>query len=130
MGNGKDIIICSDAWLPSISAPKVGNPMGIDFPEVRVNALINPHMQSWDVDLLQALFNPEEVNLIRGIPLGNTLARDKVVWPHTKSGSYSVKFGYYLSKKKEKSNGDSCSIPEAVEDHLESFSPVRDILAH
>ena len=41
MGNGKDISIWSDAWLPSISTPRVSNPMGIDFPEVRVNSLIN-----------------------------------------------------------------------------------------
>lgn len=83
MDNEEDISIWSDAWLPSISAPQVNYPMGIDFPEVKVNSLVNPHTWSWDVDLLQALFKPEKVKLIRGISLGDASTRDKVVWPHT-----------------------------------------------
>ena len=55
MGNGKDISIWSDAWLPSIFTPKVSNPMEIEFPEVKVNSPINAYMRNWDVDLLQAL---------------------------------------------------------------------------
>ena len=102
MGNGKDISIWSDAWLPSISTPRVSNPMGIDFPEVRVNSLINAQTRNWDVDLLQALFKPEEVQLIRGISLGDVSARDRMIWPHTQSGTYMVKSGYnLLSKEKE-----------------------------
>ena len=61
MGNGKDINIWSDAWLPSISTPRVSNLMEVDFPEVRVNSLINAQTRNWDVDLLQALLKPEEV---------------------------------------------------------------------
>ena len=52
VGNGEDISIWSDAWLHSISTPQVSNPIGIDFLEVKVNSLINPHTRSWDVDLL------------------------------------------------------------------------------
>ena len=74
MGNGKDTSIWSDAWLPSISTPKVSNPIGIEFPEVRVNSLINAHTRNWDVDLLQTLFKLEEVQLIRGISLGDVSA--------------------------------------------------------
>ena len=55
VGNGKDISIWSDAWLPSISTPKVSNPMEIEFPEVKVNSPINAYTRNWDVDLLQAL---------------------------------------------------------------------------
>ena len=77
MGNGKDISIWSDAWLPFISTPRVSNSMGIDFPEVRFNSLINAQTQNWDVDLLQALFNLE------GVSLGDVSARDRMIWPHT-----------------------------------------------
>lgn len=108
MGNGKDIIIWSDAWLPSISTLKVSNLMGIEFPEVKANSLINAHMRRWDVDLLQALFKPEEVQLIRSISLGDASARDRMVWPYTQSTSYSVKSGYYfLSKEKDQSKRDT-----------------------
>ena len=60
VGNGEDISIWGIAWLPSTFDPKVNNPMGIDFLEIKVNTLINPHTHSWDVDLLKALFRPEE----------------------------------------------------------------------
>ncbi|XP_030936743.1 uncharacterized protein LOC115962006 [Quercus lobata] len=63
--------------------------MGIEFPKVRVNSLINAQTRNWDVDLLQALFKPEEVQLIRGISLGDVSARDKMIWPHTQSGTYT-----------------------------------------
>ena len=68
--------------------------------------MINAQMQNWDVDLLQALFKPDEVQLIRGISLGDVSARDRIIWPHTQSGTYSVKSGYYLLSK-EKENLDS-----------------------
>ncbi|KAF3971158.1 hypothetical protein CMV_005209 [Castanea mollissima] len=77
---------------------EVSNLMGIDFPEVKVNSLINPHTQSWDVDLLQALFKPEEVKFIRGILLGDASARDKVVWPHTQSGKINLVKQHVLSE--------------------------------
>lgn len=96
MSNGKDISIWGAAWLPSTSEPKVSNPMGIDFPKVKVSSLINPHTRSWDVDLLRALFKPEEAQLIIGIPLGNTSASDRVIWPHTPSSVYTIKSDYYL----------------------------------
>ena len=76
--------------------------MGIDFPEVRVNSLINAQTRNWDVDLLQALFKPEEVQLIRGISFGDVSARDRMIWPHTQSRTYMVKSRYNLvSKEKE-----------------------------
>ena len=57
------------------------------------------------VDFLQALFKPEEVQLIRGISLGDVSARDRLIWPHTQYGTYTVKSGYnLLSKEKENSN--------------------------
>nr|POE50544.1 hypothetical protein CFP56_00008 [Quercus suber] len=42
-------------------------------------------MRNWDVDLLQALFKPEEVQLIRGISLSDASACDrmklwKIIW--------------------------------------------------
>lgn len=111
MGNGKDISIWGAAWLPSTSKPKASNPMGIDFPEVKVSSLINPLTRSWDVDLLQALFKPKEAQLIRGIPLGNALASDRVIWPHTQSGVYTFKSGYYLLSQTRNSMNDDTDNP-------------------
>ena len=72
---------------------------------MRVNSLINAQTQNWDVDLLQALFKLEEVQLIRGISLGDVSARDRFIWSHTQSGTYTIKSGYYLLSM-EKENSD------------------------
>nr|POE97855.1 hypothetical protein CFP56_35423 [Quercus suber] len=85
--------------------------MGIDFPEIKVSTLINSHTRSWDVDLLKALFRPEEAQLISGIPLGSASARDKVIWPHNQSGVYTVKSGYYfLSRDRDLLDGSGVII--------------------
>nr|POE67391.1 inactive lrr receptor-like serine/threonine-protein kinase bir2 [Quercus suber] len=75
--------------------------MGIDFPEVRVSSLINAQTRKWDGDLLKALFKLEEVQLIEGITLGDIATRDRLIWPHTQSGTYTVKSGYYLLSKEK-----------------------------
>ena len=99
VGNEEDISIWGKAGLPSVSIPQVNNPMGIDFPEIKISLLINSHTRNWDMDLLQALFRLEEVKLIRSIPLGNVSTRDKIVWSHSQSSVYSVKSGYYFFSK-------------------------------
>ena len=45
----------------------------------KVSSLINPHTRNWDLDLLKALFTPEEARLIKSIPLGSASASDRVI---------------------------------------------------
>ena len=61
--------------------------------------LIDLEIKSWDENLLHGLFIPEEVSLIKSIPLCITSVEDKLVWPFTVSGEYTVKSGYnFLAK--------------------------------
>lgn len=114
-GNGEDISIWGDAWLPSLEASRINNPMGIDFPEIQVSSLIKPHTRSWKVELLQALFSLEEANLIRSIPFGNAIAGNKVIWPHAQSGVYSGESGYYLLSKERTLVNSEASNPELTQ---------------
>ena len=59
VGNGEDIRIWGYAWLPSKESPRLVNPVGINFPEIRVSSLINPLTQSWNDELLRGLFSSE-----------------------------------------------------------------------
>ena len=52
--------------------------------------LIDPESRQWDLNLLQGLFNPSKENLIKSFPLCNVAMEDKVIWPHTPSGKYTV----------------------------------------
>ena len=62
--------------------------------DVKVVDLIDTVSKKWDVHLLQGLFNPQEVELIMSIPLCRSYVEDKLVWPFTPSGTYTVKPGY------------------------------------
>ena len=40
------------------------------------------------------MFEPVEATVIKGIPLCSFSQRDKLIWPFTPSGQYTVKLGY------------------------------------
>ena len=83
-----------DAWLPPLHHPRILSPQVEGFEELKVFDLIDPKSKSWDENLLHGLFVPEEVSLIKSIPLCITLVEDKLVWPFTASGEYTVKSRY------------------------------------
>ena len=56
---------------------------------------------SWDIDILKGFFASLEVDLILKIPLSPNYVEEKLFWPHTANGVYSVKSGYnFLAKEK------------------------------
>lgn len=55
---------------------------------------INPIDISWNVDLLNAYFHPDNVKTIRGIAVSRIQQPDTYGWMLTKSGKYSVKSGF------------------------------------
>ncbi|XP_050277977.1 uncharacterized protein LOC126719473 [Quercus robur] len=85
--------------LPPLDHPRILSPQVKGFEDLKVFDLIDPEFKSWDENLLHGLFIPEEVSLIKSIPLCITSVEDKLVWPFTASGEYTVKFGYnFLAK--------------------------------
>ena len=83
-----------DAWPPHCDHLGILSPMVEGFEEIRVIDLIDPEVRQWDLNLLNGLFNPNEVELIRSIPLRHVLIEDKLIWPYTSSGQYIVQLGY------------------------------------
>ena len=69
--------------------------------EATVDSLIDQQTRTWDMDVLKGLFAPLEVGLILKIPLSSNYVDDKLVWPHTANGVYSVKSEYnFVAKEK------------------------------
>ena len=94
VGYGESIGVWNDAWLPSLEYPRVlSNPV-TSLEDMKVNDLIDPVLKQWDEDLLQGLFSYQEVKLITSIPLCHTYSEDKLIWPYTSSGNYTVKSSY------------------------------------
>ncbi|KAK8499586.1 hypothetical protein V6N11_025530 [Hibiscus sabdariffa] len=68
----------------------------ININYTQVSDLIHAPSATWRVDVLQALFDEEQVDTICSIPLSKSRKCDEIIWPPDGSGIYSVKSGYKL----------------------------------
>ena len=93
VGYGESIGVWNDAWLPSLGYPRVLSNLVTSLEDMKVIDLIDPVSKQWDEGLLQGLFSFQEVELIMSIPLRRTYIDDKLIWPYTSSGNYTVKSG-------------------------------------
>lgn len=94
----------SNAWLPSCDHSKILSPTVNGFEEIRVVDLIDPRVKQWDSDFLHGLFYPQEVSLIKSIPIYNANIKDKLIWPYTSSGQYTVQLSYRVLAKENAIN--------------------------
>ena len=90
VGCGEDISIWNDVLLPSQEHPRVLSDIVPGFEDSRVADLINSSTRTWDVNLVHGLLSPEETALVLSIPLSRTPVEDKIIWPFTHSGNYTV----------------------------------------
>ena len=58
-----------------------------------MSELINLITRTWDTNLVHGLFSPKEAALVLSIPLSCTPMEDKIIWPFTPSGKYTVNSG-------------------------------------
>ena len=80
VGDGSQIKIWEDSWIPSSHNLKVLTPRGNNL-LTTVDELINPITRTWDEELINDLFWSVDANRILQIPL--VLGREDVVaWHH------------------------------------------------
>ena len=97
VGNGQNLDIWNDKWLPQPSAFKLTvNPLGVPY-GAKVSLLINPHTWAWQTDMVRQYFSPNDVVSILGIPLSIRLHRDRMIWAYTSKGTFSVKSAYKVA---------------------------------
>ena len=63
--------------------------------------MIKVDTRQWDYGLIDGMFTPEEVDLIKSIPLSRCKAEDTLFWPFTSNGIYTSKSGYRFLKSEE-----------------------------
>ncbi|XP_010481146.1 PREDICTED: uncharacterized protein LOC104759984 [Camelina sativa] len=98
VGSGSSISIWSDPWVPAqFRRPALSNGPFKD-PNLRLPHLIDRRTRSWQKDLLTQHFDPLDVALIEAIPLGSDTKDDYLGWHFTKTGKYTVKFGYETAR--------------------------------
>jgi hypothetical protein len=61
--------------------------------------------KGWNHDLIDQIFLPFEGSLIKQIPIILEPIEDQLMWPHSKDGLYTVKYGYNLLKHWKQAEG-------------------------
>ena len=59
----------------------------------------------WQIDLARQVFLPPDVQSILSIPLSSCLPRDRLVWPYTPKGKFTVCIAYKISLDEAMNSG-------------------------
>ena len=60
--------------------------------------LINSESRTWNVEVIRALVDPHDVQIIESIPLSRHQMEDRNGWYFTNNGKYTVKSGYQVER--------------------------------
>ncbi|KAG2303007.1 hypothetical protein Bca52824_031658 [Brassica carinata] len=96
VGNGKDIRVFKDNWLPVTSPRPASTTINCDL---RVSDLIttSPY-KHWNPVALQSYLCDEDQRLVTQIYLSQTEKEDMLIWSHTRDGNYTVSSGYNVAR--------------------------------
>jgi hypothetical protein len=106
VGNGDNIEIWKDPWIPSSPDRKIVSLRG-DCILTRIAELIDPSTGTWDVEMVQSIFHPIDAQRILQIPLNPNGFHDFLASHHTRSGVFSVRSAYHVEWKHQ-FNGVTC----------------------
>ncbi|OAP05085.1 hypothetical protein AXX17_AT3G15320 [Arabidopsis thaliana] len=97
VGDGESIKVWRDPWL-STSMPQIPvGPPSESNRNLKVSALLSPATNDWNVGAIRQHLPHLEANIRRLIP-SSRKKKDALVWLPEKTGVYSTKTGYILSK--------------------------------
>ncbi|XP_058726256.1 uncharacterized protein LOC131597583 [Vicia villosa] len=89
IGNGENVIILKDIWIPDNLGFKVLTHDGSVNGETRVRDLIVQETGCLKQDLIETNFEPHESVSILSIPISQQNMEDKLIWHFEKDGEYS-----------------------------------------
>ncbi|KAL0370780.1 UNVERIFIED_CONTAM: putative ribonuclease H protein [Sesamum angustifolium] len=97
IGDGRKVRAWKDPWIPRLHYFCLFTPQHIFMPDITVVELMNVTGRDWNLNILEALFCAEDVDMIKSIPLGNYALEDSRVWNFNKNGHFSVKSAYQVA---------------------------------
>ena len=98
VGNGEQIDIWKDRWLPTPDSFKVVSPR-TSLVSYKVAWLLDKETRSWDVRKVRSSFLPHEADTIFGIAICPRLLKDSLIWAWTANGRFPVKSAYKIAQK-------------------------------
>lgn len=96
IGNGQNVRIKEDKWLPRNSNCPIISYLPIMAAEFKVQVLINIDLGVWKSDLVNQLFLPQEAFAILGILVSRHSPPDKFAWAYSPSGVFNTSSAYKL----------------------------------
>ena len=88
--NGVQVNVWGDKWLSTPTTFQVSLPRLFLHADTWVCELINKEEATWKNKVLDALFLPHEVEVIKSIPLSSWFPSDIQIWAHNSNGVFSV----------------------------------------
>jgi len=94
--DGSQINVWSMSWIRNLPSLKPSRQPLPNYEDLTVNSLLNPTLNSWNISLVQALFNASDVVAILATPLFGSASNDRHIWKTTFDGSYTIKSAYRI----------------------------------
>ena len=91
VGDSLSIRVYRDNWIPGVFPTKAVLPRAGFSKDLRVAELINPDTGWWDIQKIEQMFLPFEVQKIKEVPLCVTRQEDCLIWPRSRDSKYSGK---------------------------------------
>ncbi|KAL0390869.1 UNVERIFIED_CONTAM: putative mitochondrial protein [Sesamum calycinum] len=114
IGTGHSVNIWTDPWLPRTPSFRIITPRPSHIHAVWVHELFSEDLHDWNVELIRAMFWPEDRDLILQLPLSLVGSVDLLVWHYSKNGLFSVRSAYHLalSMSVKASSSGTCWPPQ------------------
>ncbi|VFQ73207.1 unnamed protein product [Cuscuta campestris] len=93
IGDGSNTLVWGDPWLADRVNPFILTPRPPFMPNLPVCFLLNHDAGGWNLEVVQSLFCPRDVDQISRVPL-QLDSEDKWYWAGETHGEYSVKEAY------------------------------------
>ena len=98
--------------MASCLPARILSPILEGWEEATDDKLIKEDSRTWDDDVINGLFVPGEVAIIKSIPLSRFPTEDKLFWPWTQIGKYNCKSGYRFLKYEDEVLGATDALAE------------------
>lgn len=98
VGDGESISIWNSPWMSAMVPLQPMGPPTEEAQFLKVKDLLLPDSTSWNLEIIRKLV-PQYEDDIRKLILGKSPRPDKLRWLPVKTGKYTTKSGYSLSKR-------------------------------
>ena len=111
IGNGHQISVWNDKWLPRPFSFEPLHPEVVANPSMKFSHLLNFNLGCWKEDLVKTLFLAIDAELILNLPICQAWSCDHLIWHFIVDGDFSVRSAYHLARSIKQIDSSSTLAP-------------------